>query len=296
MVIDPCKFFAVNDPINDPSFFFYDLSICYISSGHQDLKEIEQYTGITINTIADLKNAYRKMYDVAASKAKIKSIKTNHAYWRTLDWKPRTDAEAQTALDVYKAKNKSGWEVNDDAIRLTLGDWSLKFFVDFAAEKQIPFKIHTGILYGTFAYGIDDIRKIELENTNVSKLGKLVRSNQFTKFVLMHGSYPYSQDFITFCKTFTNVWAELSWIYVANPSYAEQTLTDVLNGIPTNKILAFGADHIYPAICYGIQKLSREIIYRGLNKYMENTGYSLAKMKWIADRILVQNARELYGY
>ena len=84
---------------------------------------------------------------------------------------------------------------------LSLGDWSLVQGARLAGEYNLSLKIHTGYYAGNNSMITDRIR--------AGHLCLLLMKYPQTRFVLMHISYPYSEELIAMAKQFSNVWADL---------------------------------------------------------------------------------------
>jgi len=84
-----------------PDFFLYDISWATLCSGQPDLKPLAQETGVTVTDLSSLREAMVRVFEQHADKAV--AVKAQHAYNRTLRWRERSDAEAESALAAYLA-------------------------------------------------------------------------------------------------------------------------------------------------------------------------------------------------
>ncbi len=98
-----------------------------------------------------------------------------------------------------------------------------------AAERDIPFQIHTGL--GS------------LNNTNAVQLNSLIKDNPDTKFVLFHGSFPWTDDIIGLLHTYSNVYADLCWLPLISQTAAKYALHQMIE-VAT-------ADKSYGAVIHG---------------------------------------------
>ena len=82
----------------------------------------------------------------------------------------------------------------------------IKAFQDFlffqicrnAAELDLPVQIHTGMGQG--------------RRTNALWLQEVIQKNPQTRFVLLHGSYPWVEDIPALVRLYPNVFADLCWL------------------------------------------------------------------------------------
>jgi len=145
----------------------------------------------------------------------------------------------------------------DEASRLTLGDWCWARGVELAVEHNLPFKLHTGHHAGTGQMPIDWVR--------AGNLCPLLARYPEARFVLMHTSYPYSDELVSIAKHYPNVCVDLCWAWSIDPYSSADFVRRFLHTVPSNKLFAFGGDTFWPtaAVAYSIQAR------RGLQRALE---------------------------
>ena len=99
-----------------PDFFYYDLTWFEFTTGAIDPKALAEMTGVTVTGLANLRRAAEIIFERSAPRAI--AVKTYHAYFRTLAWSERSDAEVERVLQ----KLLKGQQL-DPAEALALGDW-----------------------------------------------------------------------------------------------------------------------------------------------------------------------------
>jgi hypothetical protein len=233
-----------------PDFFLYDLSWAGFARGDVKIEDVQQETGIEVSRIEDLREALAAIFQRYAPCAI--AVKAQHAYQRTLHWQERTDDEAANALRVVLA----GGEV-EAATRLALGDWCWARGVELAIEHNLPFKLHTGHQAGTGYMPIDWVR--------AGNLCPLLARYPEARFVLMHTSYPYTDELVSIAKHYPNVWVDLCWAWSIEPYTSADFVRRFLHAVPSNKLFAFGGDTFWPtsAVAYSVQAR------RGLRRALE---------------------------
>jgi hypothetical protein len=233
-----------------PGFFLYDLSWADLANGVVKIEDLHRETGIEVSTLDDLREALAAIFRRNAPYAI--AVKAQHAYWRTLRWEERSDEDAAHALRVTLA----GGEV-DEATRLALGDWCWARGVELAVEHDLPFKIHTGHYAGAGYMQIDRVR--------AGNLSPLLARYPEARFVLMHISYPYTDELVSIAKHYPNVWVDLCWAWSIDPYSSADFVRRFLHAVPSNKLFAFGGDTMWPtsAVAYSIQAR------RGLRRALE---------------------------
>ena len=232
-----------------PDFFLYDLSWAGFARGDVKVEDIHQETGIEVSTLEDLREALAAIFRRYAPCAI--AVKAQHAYTRTLHWEERSDEDAAQALAAVLA----GGEV-EEAMRLTLGDWCWARGVELAIEHNLPFKLHTGHHAGTGSMPIDWVR--------AGNLCPLLARYSEARFVLMHTSYPYTDELVSIAKHYPNVWVDLCWAWSIDPYSSADFVRRFLHAVPSSKLFGFGGDTFWPtaAIAYSIQ--ARRGLHRAL--------------------------------
>ncbi|MCC6169462.1 MAG: amidohydrolase family protein [Caldilineaceae bacterium] len=228
-----------------PDFFFYDISWVAFCNGTPDLEPLAQETGVAVKDLATLKEAMHRAFEMNASVAI--AVKSQHAYNRTLQWRERTDAEAEQALSRYLRDPQA----SDEADRLCLGDWCWARGVELCMDYDLPFKLHTGYYAGH--------SRMPVERIAAGHLAPLLARYPQARFVLMHIAYPYSDELVALAKHYPNVYADLCWAWSIDPYSASHFVRRFLHAAPANKLFAFGGDTSWPtaAVAYAHQARRR---------------------------------------
>src|SRR5699024_1833009 len=114
------------------------------------------------------------------------------------------------------------------------------------------------------------------------------------KFILLHGGYPYSDEFLSIAKNFPNVYADLTWCYIISPTATRQLISRMIEMVPQSKIIGFGGDYSQVEGTYAHAKLARGILTEVLTSKVENKEMTTEEACEFADRILRDNLIELY--
>jgi uncharacterized protein len=241
--------FACLPDASGPDFFLYDISWAGFSNGNDERKQILAETGIEVRDLTTLRSAMEVIFSKYGSYAI--AVKSQHAYNRTLRWEERDEADVARVLD----KRLGGAEL-DEAEKLVLGDWSLARGVELAIQHNLPFKIHTGYYAGSGYMRMD---RISAEN-----LCPLLIKYPKARFVLMHVSYPYSDEIVALAKHFPNVYIDMCWAWSIDPYSCANFVRQMVHASPANKLFAFGGDSFWPAISVGYSIQCRRWLTRAL--------------------------------
>lgn len=147
-------------------------------------------------------------------------------------------------------------------------------------------QIHTGMQEGN-----ENI----IGNSDPTLLTNLIREYQNVKFDLFHAGYPYVRELAVLAKNFPNVYPDLCWVHVISSTAARAILSEWLDLIPSNKILAFGGDYRFAEGIYGHLALARRNVATVFEDKVSRGDIALKQVPYLASRLLQQNARELYG-
>ena len=257
-------------------FFLYDLSWRSFCNGEPELEQIHAETGIDVVDLRTLKQGMEAIFAKHAPTAI--AVKAQHAYSRTLNWIDRNDVEASAAL--REVLNQPAEKITVDT-RLCLGDWCWARGIELSIEHNLPFKIHTGYYAGN--------NRMLVSRIPAANMCVLFARYLDAKFVLMHISYPYTDELVALAKHYRNIWVDLCWAWSIDPYSSRDFLRRFLHAVPSNKLFAFGGDTHWPtsAMAYAIQ--ARNEIRRALEGEIAD-GYMTEKQAMqIATRIMRDN-------
>ena len=270
-----------------PDFFLYDLSWAGFCGGQLGTKNtadsprtIFDETGVEVTGIASLRRAMQALFAKYARCAV--AVKAQHAYNRTLHWMERTDADADHVLQ----KKLRGEKLAEDE-RLCLGDWAWARGVELATEHGLPFKIHTGYYAGHSGLNPDFIRS--------GLLAPILKKYPRARFVLMHVSYPYTDELVAIAKNFPNVFVDLCWGWSIDPHTTGDFVRRMIHAVPANKLFVFGADTRWPnaAVAYAIQ--ARRWLTRALQTEVDEGQMTENEAFAFATRIMLANQEECFN-
>ncbi len=198
------------------------------------------------------------------------ALKCASAYDRPLDFQ---HVSKERAARAYQSANATAEEIRD------FQDYVFFELCRIAAELDLPFQCHTGL-------GL-------IDRTNALMLREAIARNPDTRFVLFHGSYPWTQDIAALASFFPNVYTDLCWLPILSTGAAERFLSEMLDVTTADKIL-WGCDTWTPQESFGALLAMREVLSRVLSSRI---GRGLTDMDGAQDltrRILSENAASLF--
>jgi predicted TIM-barrel fold metal-dependent hydrolase len=246
-----------------------------------ELEALEKESGRAIQTLSQLMEAQEATLDRFVKQG-IAGVKIFMAYRRTLLFEPVTQGAAARVFDRIWLSQTQDLSFED---LKPLQDFMTRRLIGLAAERNLPIQIHTGLQEGNGNY---------IENSKPTHLSNVFMEFADAKFDVFHAGYPYSGEVAVLSKMFPNVYADLCWIHAVSPLASARILSEWLEVLPANKIFAVGGDSNYVEGAYGHCKIARRVAHDVLSQKVEQGYLSEAEARWMAERILRDNAAELF--
>lgn len=167
-----------------------------------------------------------------------------------------------------------------------LQDYMMHHLLNLVIDSKLPVQIHTGFQSGN---------SNSIKNSDPVLLSNLFAEYPTINFVLLHGSYPYGGELATLAKNYPNVFIDLAWLYAISPSFSKRYLSEWLETVPANKIMAFGGDYHNIENVYAELLVAREVISEVLIDKVREGYFNEAEAMQVASMILYDNAVTLYN-
>jgi uncharacterized protein len=202
-------------------------------------------------------------------------LKNALAYERSIDFDYITYEEAKK---LFVKKNP------DTSDSKKLQDFMFHWLIQKSIELNLPVQIHTGYLHHN---------NKQLDNGQPMKLLPLFLRYPEATFVIFHGGYPWTSEFVALAKHFRNVYVDIVWLPAITRTVAIRTLHEILDCIPYNKI-SWGGDVGTIEESAGALELAKEVVATVLSERIEKGWMEEDMAKEIARRIFRENAIEIY--
>lgn len=199
------------------------------------------------------------------------AIKIAIAYERDLHFSCFDETMAEKALQGMKSPEN---------IR-AFQDCTMDALCQISVDLDLPIQIHTGL-------GC-------LEKTRALELLPLIQRHPNTKFVLLHGSYPWLADAVALANNFSNVYPDLSWIPLLSTEAAEHFLKQLLDTTDSHR-LAWGCDTWTSQESFGALLALRHVAAKVLSRRVEDGLYTLSYATYLGKRLLWDNPKALYQF
>ncbi len=200
------------------------------------------------------------------------SLKCAIAYDRTLDFKAVTKEEAEA---VFLDKDMSETNIKN------FQDYLFHHICRVAAKLNVPLQCHTGLgcLSGTSA--------IQLQQT--------IKRHPDTKFVLFHGSYPWTDDLLGLLHVYPNVYADICWLPLISPSAAVHALHQLIEVGTADKV-CWGCDTWTSEESFGARIAVNHVLEEVLVKKIDDGYLGFDDAVKLIKRILYLNPKQLYQF
>jgi len=216
------------------------------------------------------------------------AMKFEAAYFRTLYF---SDPPPEKAEAIYAKYHAGGVPSNDDY--RTFQDYIFRVLIDQAGKLDLPAHFHSAV-------GIGDY--FSLRNGNPLNLENVLRDPRYakTKFVLIHGGYPYTLEMIWLTAA-KNVCTDSSLVgYYVYPSELKNILKQWISLYPER--MMFGSDAFPFSDALGAEETfwlaarsARTAIAAALAELVAEAAFTVEKALELARMYLHDNAAHLYG-
>jgi len=261
-----------------------------VPQSRADIHRLEQLTNSSITSLATLEAACEVRFNEALA-AEMSAVKTLLAYRRNIYFAEveRSAAEADFArmIAVDKAPDWSFHSLTNRPFR-NMEDHMFHHVMRLANSHRVPVQIHTGL--NSIAQG--DYNNIV--NTNPAQLINIFFLYQDTKFDLFHLGYPYLAEMGALIKCFTHVHVDFCWAHIISPTTSARALSEYLDTVPSNKIIAFGGDFLYAELAYAHAQIARRVVAKVLAAKIQEGFCKEEEAVELAKRILFDNAASLF--
>lgn len=212
------------------------------------------------------------------------ATKNQAAYVRRLNYDRVSFEEAALPFERL-AQGKSLTPQEEKAIQ----DHLFHYCLEKAREFSLPVKLHTGYYARWHTMPIERIRQ------NAGDLCPVILGHLDTNFVLMHIDYPYQDEAIAMAKHFANVYVDMCWAWIINPSACVRFLKEFLMAVPACKLFTFGGDYLPVELVPGHAAIARQGISQAITELVEEHWLAEDDAPALIDRIMRGNAHDLFN-
>ncbi|KAI0351678.1 hypothetical protein OH77DRAFT_1429514 [Trametes cingulata] len=167
-----------------------------------------------------------------------------------------------------------------------LNDYIVNVTMKIAGAAGKPVQFHTGL-------GDNDIT---LTLSSPAHLQPLIKAFPNTKIVLLHSSYPFTQEAGYLTAVYENVYLDFGEIFpFLSPDGQRQVIRQVLELAPTNKIMWSTDGHYWPESYYLGTVQARQALFEVLEASIRKWELTLPQALGIVKRAFFENANRIYN-
>jgi len=202
------------------------------------------------------------------------ALKNSLAYVRTLEYEYILYEKAKILFNIPVEKRS-------DEQKKALEDFMFHWIIEKSIEVDLPVQIHTG-------YGPDI-----LENSRPTKLNNLFIRYPNAKFILFHGGYPWTGEYVALAKRFKNVYLDLVWLPQISLEAAVRALDEILDCVPYHKIF-WGGDCHFIEESAGSLEIGRDVVAQVLARRVNRRLMTEDVARDVALKIFRENAIQVF--
>lgn len=189
-------------------------------------------------------------------------------------WQPVTAEQAAAALEEWNGGKR------DFCPEICW--YFVELLLQRCAKHDMPVCIHTGY-WGN------------LRDASPENLVPLVQAHPNNRFNFFHLGYPYVRQSLLLAKMFPNIWIDLCWVYLISEEMARDAIRQIVDLVPMNKVMGFGADYWHIDNVYGHRKMMDRTMALALADKVADGTLTLAQAKRWAKAMLWDNPVHFYG-
>jgi len=201
------------------------------------------------------------------------ALKCAVAYHRGLDFCPACFSDAAADFGQPLAV------LSGDA-KKNFGNVMMHVCADFAAELGIPFQIHTGLG--------------QLAGTNPMALQPLIAAHPGTRFVCLHGGFPWVQEMAGVAHNHPNACCNLTWLPLISTAAATDALDLFLDAACDARAITWGSDCQAPEESVGALMAWREVLAQVLARRIGRGQLTLPRALALGEELLWNNGGFVY--
>ena len=199
-------------------------------------------------------------------------LKSTLAYNRTLRF-DSAPAESAAAAFGRPRKELTPQQVKD------FEDFIMWRLVELSAKHDLPFQIHTG--------------HARIQGSNPMLLVDLIDANPKTKFVLLHGGFPWVSEAGLIAMRYRNVWIDSVWLPTLSYTVARRAFQEWLDMVPSDRIM-WGSDTQQAEGLYAATEFTRQCLAEALAEKVQRGELREEHAVRIGRQVMRDNALELF--
>jgi uncharacterized protein len=239
-------------------------------AGRNRLATLEHLTAAPILTLEDAVAATQSLLraDARAGAVAFKAFVAHHE-------PPDAVAAERELKEARRASAEPGYFP-------AMTDYLFDKALDVAAEAGVPVTVHAGY-FGDFR---------EVDPKHIFSFALRRRDVQFD---LLHLGVPMWRDAALIGKTMPNVTLNLAWCPIVSQLQTTRTLAEIIDLVPSNKIIAFGGDYrVAVQKVWGHLVMAREVVASVLAKRIEAGDMDRIHAMCLARLWFHDNPRRIY--
>lgn len=199
-------------------------------------------------------------------------LKCPVAYDRSIDFEDISREKAQKAFNCPHSS------LSHEDVK-AFQDYIIGRICSIAAEYGLPIQFHTGMG--------------RIVRSNAMWMRDIIERNPDTKFVLLHGSWPWTGDVSALARYFKNVYPDISFLQLNSSKACVHLLHELIESTTAEKI-CWGCDTWTPEESCGSLMALQCVLSQVLSEKVREGYFDMKHAQTVACNILYNNGRKLY--
>ena len=275
----------------DREFFspVYSLDCMITPNGIKMFEILYEKTGIKVLSFRSWLDACKcELENICTKNTKI--FKTAISYIRSLYFGEQdyTSAESEFNSAFRQVSNRPTFFADlDNAFACTekFQNYMVHFVLEILSRFEAVLQVHTGMHEGNWNI---------VGNSDPTLLTNLINRYADIKFDLFHIGYPYQNKLIVLAKNYPNVFVNMCWAHIISPNASIDTLSELIDAVPANKVCAFGGDFSTVEQIAGHLNMAKDNVAKALSLKTDDKVFDTETAKEIANRLFFFNPCQLY--
>ena len=286
------RFFSIVDgsdtDYTSVSKFAFPLPAFHRLYTYEQLDFVQNLTGRTFVCLDDYVEAVEELLQKGADWGMV-CIKDQSAYFRSLQYKNPTKAEAEKAFNTLVSQPLHMLGTEEGA---ALDDWLFHRFLRKAGKLDLPVQLHTGLQDRICM--IQDRVGSDITAVNAARLIPVLTQHQDVQFDLFHASWPYLDEILSIGKNFPNAYIDLCWTHAIDPLYSIELMKRATMCMPSTRLLGFGGDAFVMENGVGYLEMAKDNIAQALAELVECGWLNRREAEALAVDWLYYNPKNLF--
>lgn len=189
-------------------------------------------------------------------------------------------------LSMHEWRQRGGGARDHFEFPLDLQDFMIRQILSSLQGSSAVVQLETGVRFSAFE---------SMMNSNPMNLDGIFSVYSDVRFDLLYCGWPWWRQTLAMAKRYANVTLDMAWLHVNDPYSAYDCFRESIDTVPLSKILAFGGDYSFADGVYGHLQIALDNIAGALSALVDAKRFPSERAIEIANMVLYENPKKLFG-